>query len=381
MRILTVDIGTGTQDVFLYDSNTNIENGYKLILPSPTMLVRWQIQECTRNHQAIVLYGRMMGGGPNQWAAQAHIKQGLAVYATPEAAQSFNDDLAVIEKMGIKVLSEDEIRNLPADVRRIEMVDFDFEALKSTFERFGIKLDDLAAVGIAVFDHGDAPPEISDRKFRFDYLDKRIREENRLSAFAYPSDHIPQIMTRLQSVVDSAKDVEAPLVVMDSAPAAVLGALYDPKLAGQREMLVANIGNLHTLAFRLGEDGIEGLFEHHTGLMDQAKLDGLLEKLADGTLSYQDIFSDHGHGALVYRTQPMNLKKDGHSVVITGPRRSLMNGSSLNPYFASPFGDMMLSGCFGLLSAIGDILPDLAAPIQQSLMGNRGASVSPWEVY
>jgi len=39
MRILTVDVGTGTQDVFLYDSSLDLENGYKLVLPSPTMLV------------------------------------------------------------------------------------------------------------------------------------------------------------------------------------------------------------------------------------------------------------------------------------------------------------------------------------------------------
>ena len=38
MKILTVDIGTGTQDIFLYDSNLDIENGFKLVLPSPQMI-------------------------------------------------------------------------------------------------------------------------------------------------------------------------------------------------------------------------------------------------------------------------------------------------------------------------------------------------------
>ena len=33
MRILTVDVGTGTQDVFLYDSDLDLENGYKLVMP------------------------------------------------------------------------------------------------------------------------------------------------------------------------------------------------------------------------------------------------------------------------------------------------------------------------------------------------------------
>ncbi len=45
-------------------------------------------------------------------------------------------------------------------------------------------------------------------------------------------------------------------------------------------------------------------------------------------------------------------------VVVTGPRRSLMAGSRLQPYFPAPFGDMMITGCFGLLSAVGDVIPE-----------------------
>ena len=72
------------------------------------------------------------------------------------------------------------------------------------------------------------PAGVSDRQFRFDYLDERIRAKNSLSAFAYLSTDIPKIMTRLQSVADSAGKLPCPLVVMDTAPAAVLGATHDP---------------------------------------------------------------------------------------------------------------------------------------------------------
>ena len=76
------------------------------------------------------------------------------------------------------------------------------------------------------------------------------------------------------------------------------GRTLDPgRGAGRR--LIANIGNFHTLAFRLGPSGIEGVFEHHTGLLDLLKLEGLLLALADGSLSHQTVFDDHGHGALV----------------------------------------------------------------------------------
>jgi hypothetical protein len=33
-------------------------------------------------------------------------------------------------------------------------------------------------------------------------------------------------------------------------------------------------------------------------------------------------------------------------------------GEHLRPYFAVPFGDMMIAGCFGLLAATAEVLPD-----------------------
>ncbi len=63
---------------------------------------------------------------------------------------------------------------------------------------------------------------------------------------------------------------------MDTAPAAVLGATLDQKVAERVKVIIANVGNFHTLAFRLGARGIEGLFEHHTGMVNSEKLDNLL---------------------------------------------------------------------------------------------------------
>lgn len=379
MKILTVDIGTGTQDIFLYDSRLDIENGYKLILPSPTMMVRRLVQACTRRGEAIALHGVMMGGGPSHWAVEDHLQAGYKVYATPAAARSFNDDLEAVQQMGIQLVSDDELRALPAAVRRIEMRDFDFAAIEDVFRRFGVELNDLSAVAVAVFDHGDAPAGVSDRQFRFDYLDQRLRAENRLSAFAYLSEHIPPIMTRLKAVAASARELDVPLVVMDTAPAAVLGALCDPLVAKRKPLLIANVGNFHTLAFRLGEKGIDGLFEHHTGLIDLAKLDTLLTRLAEGNLRHAEVFADMGHGALVYVDSSIDLTQGDFGVAVTGPRRKMMKASRLRPYFAAPFGDMMITGCFGLLAAVGDCLPQLAEPICASLFGNVDREVAPWE--
>ena len=386
MKILAVDIGTGTQDIFLYNSKLDMENNFKLVVPSLTMIIQKQIKQATKRGDPILLTGVTMGGGPSAWATEAHLRAGFKVYATPEAARTFNDDLDAVRDMGVEVVSEDEAKRLPGSVQRLRLLDFDLPSIANAFQSFGVDLDHLAAVVVAVFDHGNAPANISDRQFRFDYLDARIRKLNRLSAFAYRAEEVPLIMTRLQSVADSAKGIGAPLVVMDTAPAAVLGATLDPAVAARERVIIANVGNFHTLAFRLGLLGIEGLFEHHTGLVDQDKLERLLHALADGTLRGEDVFGDQGHGALVYDPSPLKFGEGDYDVVITGPRRSIFHPrkararkQGLRPYFPAPFGDMMISGCFGLLAATADVLPELADPIRASLYHSGRDGVAPWD--
>ena len=405
MKILTVDVGTGTQDIYLYDSRVDIENGFKLVVPSPTMMVHRQIKRATQRGESVALHGVTMGGGPSHWAVRDHAAAGFKVYATPEAARTFDDNLDFVRSQGIEIVSDDEIKRLPGTVKRYELRDFDFYAIAKAFERFGVDLSDLDAVAVAVFDHGAAPPDISDRQFRFDYLDKHIRKKNRLSAFAFDSNNVPSIMTRLQAVVDSSSGFDCPLVVMDTAPAAVLGATLDSKVRSRERVMIANIGNFHTLAFRLGPSGVEAFFEHHTGLLNLPQLEELLHALADGSLTHEEVFDDHGHGALIYNPKPLIFGYGDFDVVVTGPRRGMFkhreirrSGTGdedqspfpdyypntqpppLRPYFPAPFGDMMIVGCFGLLSAVADLHPELAEPIQKSLRGAGGSGTPPWEV-
>ncbi len=386
MKILAVDIGTGTQDIFLYNSHLDMENNFKLVVPSPTMIVHRQIQQATTEGAPILLTGVTMGGGPSTWAAEAHLRAGLTLYATPSAARTFNDDLARVKDMGVLLVSEDEAKQLPGSVKRLVLRDFDFTSIADVFHTFGISLQKLDAVAVGVFDHGNAPVDVSDRQFRFDYLDERIRKLNRLSAFAYPGEEVPDLMTRLKAVVDSASGMDLPLVVMDTAPAAVLGATLDPRVAARERVIITNVGNFHTLAFRLGPGGIEGLFEHHTGMVDVEKLNALLLSLANGTIRHPDVFNDDGHGALMYHPTPLALGDGDFDVVITGPRRNIFTphqqGTSeprLRAYFAAPFGDMMITGCFGLLAASADVIPELAGPIKASLFGTAGKGVAPWD--
>jgi uncharacterized protein (DUF1786 family) len=384
MKILTIDIGTGTQDIFLYDSNLDIENGFKLVLPSPTMMVHRRLKQMLPARMPLLLTGHQMGGGPSAWAIEEYARANIPVYMTSSAATTLNDELDKVEALGIKVISDEETNRLPSTIHRLELKDFDFELLSRTFADYGVSLQDLGAIAVAVFDHGNAPAGVSDRQFRFDYLDERIRAKNSLSAFAYLSKDIPKIMTRLQSVADSAGELPCPLVVMDTAPAAVLGACFDSIVATRRQKIICNVGNFHTLAFRLSERGIEGVFEHHTGEIDLPKLEMLIGKLAEGSLKHQDVFDDMGHGALMYSGDIFEFGEDDFDVVVTGPRRSMFrpvvpSSLRLQPYFAVPFGDMMIAGCFGLLAATAEVMPDLAEVIHGSLCGERGRGVAPWD--
>lgn len=379
MKVLAVDIGTGTQDVFLFDSELSLENSYKMVLPSPTLNIQRRLHRAARARKDVLLTGRLMGGGPSGWGVSDHLKAGLKVYATPSAALTLDDDLQAVSATGVTVLNEDEAQKLPADVQRIVLRDFDLPALRSGFEHFGIELHDLAAVAVAVFDHGNAPADVSDRKFRFDYLQQRVREKNSLSAFAYRSTEIPHALTRMQAAAAIGDEFNAPLVVMDTAPAAVLGATLDTAFARHERNLVVNIGNMHTLAFRLGPGGIEGVFEHHTGFLDQSHLEELLLQFAAGELTNEEIYSHHGHGALIIDPVPLSMDNDDFNLIVTGPRRAMLEGSPLKPYFAAPYGDMMITGCFGLLRATADLLPELSGPILAALEG-RSSSRAPWEL-
>lgn len=379
MKILAVDIGTGTQDIFLFDSHFALENGFKMIVPSATMLIHQKIKQATKAGRPILLTGEIMGGGPSAWAAEAHLKAGLPILATPNAAKSFNDDLDLVQEMGIEIVNEEESLKLSTDILRVEMKDFDFPLIKRTMNDFGIDLSDLDVLAIAVFDHGNAPKEVSDRKYRFDYLASRIKTENRLSAFAYGGRSIPVDLTRMQAVANTCIDLPFSLVLMDTAPAAILGATLDPQVASRDRKLIINIGNFHSLAFRLGPSGIEGVFEHHTGFLDCKKLESILVRFADGTLSNEWIFNDHGHGALINSPEEYPLNDPEFNIIVTGPRRSMLQGSSYTPYFAVPYGDMMLCGCFGLLAAVGAIFPEYSDEITHSLQG-KSSRTAPWEI-
>jgi uncharacterized protein (DUF1786 family) len=361
VRILAVDVGTGTQDLLLFDSEQELENCVKLVLPSPTLIVAGKIRRATEHRQPLVLRGVTMGGGPSHWAANDHLKAGYPVFVTPDAARTFDDDLDAVAAAGFTLVSDDEAGTIDG-AAVVDLQDLWFEAVFTVLDQFGVE-PRLDALAVAVFDHGAAPPGYSDRVFRFDYLAERLRARNSLTSFAYLRQEIPASLSRLAAVATTAP-ASLPLLAMDTAPAAVLGALEDPTVHSQSRVIIANVGNFHCLAFRLQAGRIVGLFEHHSGELTSARLRTYVEKLAAGTITNDEVYRDMGHGALLLEPEPDSALP---FLAVTGPRRALLADSGLKPYLAVPHGDMMLAGCFGLLRAYAARDERLREPIERRL--------------
>jgi uncharacterized protein (DUF1786 family) len=397
MRILAIDIGTGTQDILLFDSSLEPENCSKLVLPSPTQIYARQIRQATTERRAVVLSGVLMGGGPVSWALGDHLQAGLPVYATPDAARTLDDDLARVQAMGVRLLADpQEISNDAA--LHLELRDLHLAAIATALAAFGLEphWDGLA---VAVLDHGAAPAGSSDRLFRFEHIRRVVQGSSNLAkvsepspglghwpldllAFAYLRDELPNYLTRMCAVAACAPDV--PLVLMDTGAAAALGAMEDPAVQRHNDLLLVNCGNMHTLAIRLLDGRIAGLLEHHTGFLTTEKLDDLLERLAAGTLTNDEVFQAGGHGVYLGSTvspastgarhalpypAPAQVQErmPGPYLAVTGPRRGLLRGSRLSPYFAVPHGDMMLAGCYGLVRACAAKLPAWREEIERAL--------------
>ena len=371
MRILAVDVGTGTQDILLFDSTQPVENALQMVMPSPTQIAAGRIRRATESRRAVALTGVIAGGGPCTWALEDHRRASLGAYATPEAAATLDDDLDAVERMGVTLVSEDELQRV--DAQRVPLRDLDLDAIRSALSAFDVS-GDFDGIAVGCLDHGASPPGHSDRLFRFEHLQRVVEARNDLRAFAFRPEELPDYLTRARSVMACA-DASAPTVFLDTGPAAALGALQDPAVGREEEQCVLNLGNMHALAFHLRGTQIVSLYEHHTGEMTAGQIEDFTERLVAGTLTHQEIFGSKGHGAYYAENRrpsgaglkPAPTQGASPIVAVIGPQRGKLRGSRLDPYFAVPNGDMMIAGCYGLLWAFAEKYPALREEILAAL--------------
>lgn len=346
-RILAVDVGAGTQDILLWEADRSMENNVKLILPSWTTILARRVRRATEEGRPIFLTGNLMGGGPIVSAMKRHLRAGYPVYATPRAALTIRDNLDQVRERGYTVLPEGEGPPDGGDLLTLHTRDIDLDVLARVVSPFEVSLPD--AVAVAVQDHGECL-EGSNRRFRFQLWRDFVQSGGRIVDLIYRKP--PACYTRMLAVQRDAPGA----ILMDTGPAALWGILEDRRAAAHQErgFVLVNVGNQHTLGVLLRGERILGLFEHHTVLMDSKKLGRLVEGLRAGTLTDDEVYADHGHGAY---SHPDYAPGDGFDfVAATGPRRQMANG--LGYAFAAPYGDMMLTGCFGLVAAARRLLAD-----------------------
>jgi len=337
-RILAIDVGAGTQDILLWEAGQPMENNVKLVLPSWTTVLARRVKQATREGRPIFLTGNLMGGGPVVSAMKRHLRAGLPVYVTPRAALTIRDNLDQVRERGYTIVEEPPD---DPDLLTLRTRDVDLEVIARALTPFDVDLPETVAV--AVQDHGRCL-EGSNRQFRFRLWRQFLEAGGRMEDLVYWD--VPDHYTRMQAVQ---QDVPG-AVLMDTGPAALWGILQDPVAAAHQDegFIAVNVGNQHTLGVLLQGHRILGLFEHHTVLMDPEKLTRLVNRLREGVLTDEEVYADHGHGAFI---SPDYRPGDGFTfVAVTGPQRHM--AKDLGYHFAAPYGDMMLTGCFGLVAGV-----------------------------
>jgi uncharacterized protein (DUF1786 family) len=333
--LMAVDVGGGTQDIFIWEPGQTVENGVKLVLPAPTQVLARRIRRLTAQGQPIFLQGRVMGGGAVTQAVRHHLGQGLPIYATAQAAFTFSDRLEAVQSWGV-ILTESP----PPEAVTLALGDVGVEDWRQVLVAFEVPFPRHFAV--AVQDHG-FHPQGSNRRFRFQGWEHFLEQGGKLAALAtrQPLSHF----TRMAAVAEVLPGV----LLMDTCAAGVRGALLDPQAQVHldRGLTVINVGNAHTFAALVRGDRLWGIYEHHTGLLSPEKLWDHVARFQQGRLTNTEVFEDQGHGCAY--APDFTATGSFAFTVITGPRRRLAAG--LPGVFAAPFGDMMLSGCFGLVAA------------------------------
>lgn len=351
MGLLLIDIGRGTQDILLYRPGRTWENSIQLILPSPTELLAERVMAATARREQLLLTGETMGGGPLTKAVRAHLAAGGKVWATERSSASLDDDPDEVRAMGVSLVSEEEGRAFQSrqEIRTIRTGDVNAKRIEESLAGWGISFT-IRAAAVAVQDHGRAPKGMSDRLFRFSRFREILKDSGNLAGLAYGSDNLPEYLTRMQGVKRSLADVER-LLVMDTGFAALLGILADPKIEAGRRNLLLNVGNGHTLAGVVESGNLVALFEHHTLRLDAGSLSGWLDRLVSGSITDDEVYRSGGHGAYVREGTAFPGWEGIDSFAATGPRRAFASELEKRPYFAAPYGQMMLTGNCGLYRA------------------------------
>ena len=340
MKILAIDVGHGTQDVFLYDSAKKYENSIKLILPSPSRLYASRVREMEGD---LFVKGLQVGGG--ELSSELLNHEG-SVYMTKKTASTIRNDPDDVMARGIEIVEIEppRFRGSTLEIHEPSLIE-----IKKILEDFGENIDEIDAIAIAVQDHGSYLKGESNRKARMSRLRGILEKRHSVQDLLFSSCEIPEEFSRMHDAYDFARSMfqRSELFVMDTSPAAILGCMGDAR-AGENTLAI-NIGNGHTMAALFSGSTISAIFEHHTRKLTHDKLRDLIRRFVHGDLEDEEVFNDGGHGCFY-----LSEVREPESLLITGPNRGLIEGTGLRFSYAYPAGDVMLPGPIGMIGAVLD---------------------------
>ncbi len=349
-KILAIDIGAGTEDILLYDEEKNIENCVKMILPAPSIVHAASVNHATMLGKDIFVRGYTIGGGEFAASVTRHLKKGFRVVMTESAAYSIRNDLDEVNQLGVEVWrGEKPPKGFKGEVLNISEINL--KELNVFLSKENVNLSDVDVIAVAVQDHGVSPKGISNRRFRMEKMREQLSRSRRPEDFAFKEDEVPRYFIRMNSAVKACKNQfpNSKVMVMDTSFAAIAGCLQDPTVGEAKSVLAVNLGNGHMMAAIALKGEIRGIAEHHTQLLTHTKLERLLREFADGELTDEDVFNEGGHG-VAFATKPPGFSKID-LIATTGPNRHLIEKTGIKAYFATPAGDMMMTGPMGLVAA------------------------------
>ena len=340
MRILAIDVGTGTQDIMIYDTEKELENSLKLVLPSPHLYISQQIREIEND---LYFTGEIMGGGKIKKSLLEHMEKGYKVVMEPICAKTIRDNIEQVKSLGIEIADENKDYT---DYSKIRLGDINIKKLSEFL--LGYDLDfDFDEIAIAVQDHG-YNENMGDRDFRFEKIREKVSHPISPLEFGFKED-VPEYFTRMQAVRRQIKDegIEILPLVMDTKFASIAGMCYDEVASRLNSFIVIDIGNGHTTAASIENGKIQGVFEHHTSSLTGESLERYIKRLASGEITHEEVHEDFGHGAHV-----LNPISEIEKVIVSGPKRELIEKTNLDWHHAAPGGDVMMTGAIGLIKTI-----------------------------
>lgn len=342
MRILAIDVGTGTQDIMIYDTEKELENSIKLVLPSPHLYISQQMREIEND---IYFTGEIMGGGKIKKSILEHFEKGYKVVMEPTCAKTIRDDLEQVKAIGIEIADENKDYS---NYSKITMGDINITKLSEFLLDYDLEFD-FDKIAIAVQDHG-YNENMGDRDFRFEKIREKISKPISPLEFGFIED-LPEYYTRMQAVrrtLEKEGISEKPLL-MDTKFASIAGMCFDEVAKNLNSYIVIDIGNGHTTAASIENGKIQGVFEHHTSSLTGESLERYIKRLASGEITNEEVYNDHGHGAHV-----LNPISEIEKVIVSGPKRELIEKTNLDWHHAAPGGDVMMTGTVGLIKTIQD---------------------------